>query len=71
MDPEREEGPSRKVLLQIPLDLLKALDRAAHVLDLPRTQVIINCLKRDADGPLVHDVQRAIKQLVGEDYHSY
>jgi hypothetical protein len=51
--------PSRSVLVLLPLTLIEALDYAANVLNLHRTDVIRRSLIRDVNSLLKEEVSRA------------
>jgi hypothetical protein len=51
--------PSRAVLVLLPLTLIDALDYAANVLNLHRTDVIRRSLMRDVNSLLREEVSRS------------
>ena len=51
--------PSRAVLVLLPLTLINALDYAANVLKMHRTDVIRRSLMRDVNSLLREEVSRA------------
>ena len=51
--------PSRAVLILLPLTLIEALDYAANVLKMHRTDIIRRSLMRDVNSLLREEVSRA------------
>ena len=51
--------PSRAVLVLLPLTLIEALDYAANVLKMHRTDIIRRSLMRDVNSLLREEVSRA------------
>ena len=51
--------PSRPVLILLPLSLIEALDDAANVLKMSRSDVVRRSLMRDVQGALREEVARS------------
>ena len=51
-------GPTRAVLVKIPIALLDRLDHAAEVLGMTRSDIIRRSLLRDIEFILQHEVER-------------
>jgi hypothetical protein len=58
--------PSRAVLVILPLQLIEALDKAADVLGMSRSDVIRRSLGREAASALRDEVARVAQRMHGQ-----